>query len=261
MMWFCGGHGLCLTSPGPKAYAERAILRWFARYLKRDTSVDTGAPFEWIDQAGAWHSASGYPLARVGELAAADDGTLDITPADSVTSGTPNAASPAVNAATVELPTPTGPGDVVGDPRLDLTYSGVGSLPNVTVFAQVADAVRGIVVGNQVTPIPLVLDGKQHTASYSLAAIAQHVTPGSRYELQITPGTLVFAPQKHVGSVRFQRIAISLPLVGDRHATRGARLRAFARRASCARRARAHRRSRAARRTHCARRARRSARR
>jgi ABC-2 type transport system ATP-binding protein len=236
MMWFCGGHGLCLTSSGPKGYAERAILRWFARYLKKDSNVDTGAPFEWIDQAGAWHGASGYPLTQVGELSAADNGTLDFTPADSVLSGSPNAATPALNAATVELPVPTAGVDVVGDPRLDLTYSGVASLPNVTVFAQVADAVRGIIAGNQVTPIPLVLDGKQHTASYSLAAIAQRVTPGSRYELQITPGTLVFAPQKHVGSVRFQRIAISLPVVADPHVARVAKPRALVRRRLCVRR-------------------------
>ena len=39
MIWFCGGHGACLTDGGPALWVEQQTLRWFERYLKNDTSV------------------------------------------------------------------------------------------------------------------------------------------------------------------------------------------------------------------------------
>ena len=34
MLWFCGGHGVCLTKPGDTGRIQRDTLAWFARYLK-----------------------------------------------------------------------------------------------------------------------------------------------------------------------------------------------------------------------------------
>ena len=42
MIWFCGGHGACLTDGGPALWVEQQTVRWFERYLKGDTSVSTG---------------------------------------------------------------------------------------------------------------------------------------------------------------------------------------------------------------------------
>ena len=54
MLWFCGGHGTCLTSPAdPSPVIEQATLAWLARYVKKDATVDTGPKFEWIDQNGS----------------------------------------------------------------------------------------------------------------------------------------------------------------------------------------------------------------
>ena len=61
---------------------------------------------------------------------------------------------------------------VVGAPTLELTYTGTvpaGERPTA-VFAQLVDDATGLVLGNQVTPVPLVLDGKEHATR-----------PGSRW--------------------------------------------------------------------------------
>jgi ABC-2 type transport system ATP-binding protein len=67
LLWFWGGHG------GYTDYAnadrtwvsedpiESRQLKWLDRHLRNDPSVDTGPPFEYIDEKGALRSASGVP--------------------------------------------------------------------------------------------------------------------------------------------------------------------------------------------------------
>ena len=62
MLWFCGGHGICLTKPGDTGRIQRDTLAWLARYLKGRKSVDTGPGFEWLDQNGRSYSAPRWPL-------------------------------------------------------------------------------------------------------------------------------------------------------------------------------------------------------
>ena len=52
MLWFCGGHGVCLTDPGDADRCRRPIIAWLDRYVKGDESVDTGARFDFLDQNG-----------------------------------------------------------------------------------------------------------------------------------------------------------------------------------------------------------------
>ena len=81
MVWFCGGHGVCLTGAGEAGHVERAVLNWLARYLKRDTSVQTGPRFEWLADDAQWRSAGDYPLPRRGSLTAVTgQKTLPIAP-------------------------------------------------------------------------------------------------------------------------------------------------------------------------------------
>jgi ABC-2 type transport system ATP-binding protein len=63
MLWFCGGHGACLTNAGDRAATTRATIAWLDRHVKRDASVGTGPRMEWLDQDGASWSADDYPLA------------------------------------------------------------------------------------------------------------------------------------------------------------------------------------------------------
>src|SRR3954452_15889538 len=62
MMWFCGGHGVCLTGSGPAGHIEAAVVAWLRRYLTGDASVDTGPRFEWLADDARWRSAPDYPL-------------------------------------------------------------------------------------------------------------------------------------------------------------------------------------------------------
>ena len=35
MMWFCGGHGVCLTGAGPAGHIEDAVVAWLKRYVAK----------------------------------------------------------------------------------------------------------------------------------------------------------------------------------------------------------------------------------
>jgi hypothetical protein len=105
---------------------------------------------------------------------------------------------------------------VAGEPKLSLTYSGTSLVPNVHVFAQILDEQRGVVLGNQVTPIPLVLDGQPHTLTQPLEVVAAAVDPTSRYTLQLTGGTQVYGPVRVAGTVQFSSIGLRIPTIGRR---------------------------------------------
>ena len=65
MVWFCGGHGVCLTGSGRPATSRLRWWRWLKRYLAGDTSVDTGPRFEWLADDAKWRAATTTP-ARAG---------------------------------------------------------------------------------------------------------------------------------------------------------------------------------------------------
>ena len=161
MMWFCGGHGACLTGGGEAGHIERAVLNWFARYLKRNTSVQTGPRFEWLADDAVALGARTTRCPRRGSLTAVTgQKTLPIAPASP--SGSLIAATPAANAVEVALPAATGSAHVIGEPTLKLSYSGTAVPAQTHVYAQIVDG-SGRVVGNQATPIPVTLDGALHT--------------------------------------------------------------------------------------------------
>src|SRR5262249_44391407 len=120
MMWFCGGHGVCLNSQGPADYVTDRTLDWLDRYLKGDPSTDTGPRFEWLAEDGVWRSAANYPLTDSGTLQATGKGTLPISPAQ--TSGALILATPALPGTDTELtiPGPSSAADIVGVPHVSL---------------------------------------------------------------------------------------------------------------------------------------------
>jgi ABC-2 type transport system ATP-binding protein len=81
------------------------------------------------------------------------------------------------------------------------------------LYAQLVDVAASRVLGNQATPIPVALDGLEHTIQRPLEMIAAHARPGSAYRLQITPATTLYTPQRSAGTVSFPGVSISLPLV------------------------------------------------
>ena len=76
MLWFCGGHGVCLTGAGPKGHIEAAVVAWLKRYVANDATVDTGPEFEWLADDAQWRSAARYPLPAGTPITASGKGTL-----------------------------------------------------------------------------------------------------------------------------------------------------------------------------------------
>jgi ABC-2 type transport system ATP-binding protein len=212
MLWFCGGHGTCLTGTGPADYIRKAMLNWFDRYL-RGRDVATGPGFQWIDQDGTWRSAPRWPAPPAGSLVASGSGVLPFN-TGFAESGDPIAATPAANAVHIPIAAPEAPSFAVGAPQLKLTYSGWAAPdPNTYVYAQIVDLGLGVVMGPVVRPIPVVLDGGQHTVSRPLEPIAWSLRPGGVYELQIIPSTQVYGPQRSTGQISVAQAELSIPLV------------------------------------------------
>jgi ABC-2 type transport system ATP-binding protein len=205
MIWFCGGHGQCLTGMGPARHFQRAVITWLRRYVAFDRGTRLGPGFEWLADDARWRSAPAFPSPGdpiIGE----GSGTLLVSPADAV-SGSPIAAAPAANAVNVPIPEVTA--QVVGEPRLRLTYSGTGTATHV--FAQIVDERRNVVLGNQVTPLPVALDGASHTVTRSLEGVA---AAGGRYRLQVIGGSQVYGPVRGAGAITIASARIELPTVG-----------------------------------------------
>lgn len=229
MDWYCGGHGACLVDPGDTDLPGNATTAWLARYLRADPSVDTGARFRTVDQDGGQWEAADLPAAD-DHLTGTGKGTLALT-AESTTGPIPlgDSRSGLLDGLVKDItPGPaTGPkvevtvdaGDTdalaLGAPTLTLSYSGTtpdGAKPT-RVFAQLVDPERGVVVGNQVTPVPLVLDGSPQTLEVDLETVAQRIQPGTTLVLQLVATTPAYAEPRLGGQVTFDRIDVDLPIV------------------------------------------------
>ena len=105
---------------------------------------------------------------------------------------------------------PTGT-QVVGAPTVSFTYSGVGTAR--AVFAQVIDKSTGRVLGNQVSPVPVTLDGQQHTVSVPTADIAYTyggATSPGQLTVQITGSATAFWNSAW-GAVNISNVSVALP--------------------------------------------------
>jgi ABC-2 type transport system ATP-binding protein len=219
VLWFCGGHGVCLTGSGASddKFVTYRVLDWMDRWLRNRTNADVGPAFQWVADDGRGRGAADFPLKPGGTITAKGSGTLAITPVGTA-SGLLIAATRALNAVEVPIPKQDADKDVVGSPVLRLRYTGTSTERDSHLYAQIVDENRGVVVGNQVTPIPVTLDGEEHTVERSLEAVAMRVTPDSRYRLQVSDGSNVYGLTTGVGSVRLADVALSLP-VGDADGT------------------------------------------
>jgi ABC-2 type transport system ATP-binding protein len=155
MLWFCGSltdnpgvaHGQCLTPKGPDPEITLHFeLRWLARYLKRETDVDTGPGFTWISDRGVEHTTPIYPPAPGSAVTGSGSGLLPLAVGD--TSGALIVASRAVNAVNVALSTPAAGTELVGEPTLTLDYSGTATNSDDRLYAQIISNSNGLVLGD-----------------------------------------------------------------------------------------------------------------
>jgi ABC-2 type transport system ATP-binding protein len=225
MTWFCGGHGVCLTKGGESRLPLEQTWAWLDKYLKGNSTVDTGAAFTWIDQRGQFHTAPSYPKPD-GALRAQGKGALvlkekggsgpyagtlpsSISPTFSLVLR-PTIPAPAERAVNLRLRTKKA-AVIVGTPRLRLTYRGTSKNRKVRVLAQVLH--KGKVLGNQITPLALRLNGKKQTTRIPLEAISVSLRKGQRVRLQITPHSSAYNTFPKGGKVRFSRITLTAPTV------------------------------------------------
>ena len=125
MLWFCGGHGACLTDAGPAGFVEDATLRWFERHLRGDKKVATGPRFEWIADDGVARSAPDYPPAVQQVPSGSGAGVFALNP-DAVSSGSLIAATPSPLGIHLPLHSRRRGQPDRGAAPLTLTYSGLG---------------------------------------------------------------------------------------------------------------------------------------
>jgi ABC-2 type transport system ATP-binding protein len=118
-------------------------------------------------------------------------------------------AGKARNALNVTVTPPAGK-QVVGSPTISFSYSGLGT--SDTVYAQLVDNSSGLVLSNNVTPIPVRLDGRTRTVSMSMADIAYSVDAGDTLTLQITGSALNFFDAWSYGGVNISDITLDMPL-------------------------------------------------
>jgi ABC-2 type transport system ATP-binding protein len=245
MIWYCGGHGVCLTMDQTQLDDQETRLRdntfdFLGAYLKGGNIADM-PKFQYVDQLGVWHTADVLPNdgAFYGDsepidASQADGGLLGIVP---ILGGTgPQSAAgfpaslglgtPAKNAITVPIhATPSADGTntyVVGSPHLTFDYSGVGTTRHV--YAQIVDKNTGLVVGNIVTPVSVTLDGTHRTADVDMENVAWTYTDAtgdpdhpSNYddlELQITSSATAFEDFTSFGAINISNVNVSLPTAG-----------------------------------------------
>jgi ABC-2 type transport system ATP-binding protein len=230
MVWFCGGHGICLTDPGDPERVSKSGIAWLNRYVKNDPSVDTGARVDIVDQDGTAFHADDYPFTAGTPVTADGTGTLSLT-ADGGAGPVPAAKASgagllggiatvitpaqAANAVNVPIPTPTTSTNIVGAPQLKFTYTGTpgtGDKPT-RVFAQIVDEATGLTVGNQVTPIDVTLDGQAHDVTTPLEIVSYTTHTDTHLTLQLVATTVSYGTPQLGGSVDFSAVHLELPAV------------------------------------------------
>ncbi len=227
MLWFCGGHGVCLTNAGDQTRVAKAVIAWLDRYVKSNPAVYTGARFEFVDQDGADYTAADYPIPAGAPVKASGTGVLHYTATGGSGPAHPAAGNKdplagfaagitparATNAANVAI-TFAAPAVVVGAPTLTLSYTGTtpAGVRPTRVFAQLVDDVTGIVLGNQVTPIAITLDGAPHWLTVPLEAVAFAGRARTHVSLQLVATTVAYAQPRLGGTVTFDKIDVSLPV-------------------------------------------------
>jgi ABC-2 type transport system ATP-binding protein len=227
-----------LTDPGSALEVGPLSLAWMQHYVARATSAHVLKGFAFVDQGGTAYAAPGYPLPAGTPVVATGSGTLalragggsgppvvaaDAKAANIVDSvALPVTPGPAKNALNITVPT-TRPAVLVGPPTLSMTYSGTvapGRRPT-RVFAQLVDPATGIVVNNQISPIPVTLDGKSHSMTIPLESVDYTAKAGASLELQLVATTVAYITPRLGGTITFERVRVAVPSAKGLHVLQG----------------------------------------
>ena len=222
--WYCGGHGICLDPPNPdqEAILLADTLNWLTQYVKRTGTPADGIPnFQWFDQLGGYYFSDQLPYQsgfnnRPDITATSPGGLLPVVPllggSNSFFALPYSLGGGSVARNAINVPVTVGPGtQVVGAPAVSITYQGLGTTR--AVFAQVVDDSTGRVLGNVVTPVPVTLDGRQHTLTMDLSDIVYtNASADSRtLTVQITSSATAFENFTSFGLMNISDIGVTMP--------------------------------------------------
>jgi ABC-2 type transport system ATP-binding protein len=237
MIWFCGGHGACLTlNPTQTAEQSQMLVNTtideLNYVLMNPDNEESDIPkFQFVDQNGQWYTAKLIPTDDgfyTGSTPVVTDngggGLLAIFPL--LGGSGPESAAPlpyslglgseATNAISIPLDDAPDGTTVVGAPHLTFDYSGIGT--SRAVYAQIVDKNTGLVVGNLVTPIPVTLDGRTHSVDIAMEDIVytygDSVPDGSDLELQIVGSATPYLNLTQYGFINVSDVSVSLPTPG-----------------------------------------------
>jgi ABC-2 type transport system ATP-binding protein len=77
--------------------------------------------------------------------------------------------------------------------------------------AFLVDDTTGLVLGNLVTPVPVMLDGQTHTVSVPLEMVAQTLKPGETVTLQLLASAFPYETITSPGVLNISSMRLSLP--------------------------------------------------
>ncbi len=229
MIWFCGGHGICLdpVNPNQDSGTVEATIDWLNRHVKGELLAEEIPDFQWFSQHGTQFASEFLPFqAAFGglPLGGAFDGggflpifgryggsgpSRDPEVEPLLRNATASEASNALNI-TVELPNDVNLALVVGAPKVEFDYSGFGTAE--FVYGQIVDNQTGLVLGNLVQPIPVTLDGQTHHAAVKLENVAYTMVPGASLTLQITSSASAYKSSGW-GGINISNVEVALPTV------------------------------------------------
>jgi ABC-2 type transport system ATP-binding protein len=226
VIWFCGGHGVCNdpVSPDQVSTLLDSGLAWLDTYVAGDGRPADAIPtFQWFDQLGGHYKSDLLPYEDAFNdlddiTDTADGGLLPIVPFIGGSNGLDGlpyslgGGEVAGNAINVEITVPEDT-QVVGAPTVTFTYQGLGTTR--AVYAQVVDNSTGRVLGNIVTPLPVTLDGREHTDTFDLSDIVYTYSstssnPGS-LTVQITSSATAFENFTSFGLMNISNVSVTMP--------------------------------------------------
>ncbi|MCB0947725.1 MAG: peptidase S15 [Mycobacterium sp.] len=231
MIWFCGGHGLCLDplNPTQNDVVVGTTMAWMDQHVKGEMIAEP-PNFQWFGQLGGHFVSDLYPFEdgfTGPSLDVSDDGGY--LPLFSLIGGSGPSrevpllisqatASKAWNALNVSITTPAEETLIVGAPELTFTYSGFGNAEYV--YGQIIDVDTGLVLGNLVKPIPVTLDGRTHSVTWDLENIVYTAASENELLLQITSSATVYEDWSAWGGINISDLELKLPTVAPGVATR-----------------------------------------
>jgi ABC-2 type transport system ATP-binding protein len=215
---FCGGHVACpefYGDAGDRAHMDDLIVAWFNRYLKGDTSVDTGPTVEYRTNDAQWRTASDFPPANFTWVEASEAGSLISVPggdspdpeelADMLAGlqdagGIPGLpitiAQPANDAELAagqafqfEVGVAAGPTELLGIPHVSLTVSGQGD--EVILFVKLIHRERNHVINLQEGAVRVPLGDGEVTVDVTMPGIAYTLPDGDHLDLEVSTVSLM----------------------------------------------------------------------